>query len=313
MLRLILWSTILAAGCLFAPSAPLAGKIPVTVSIVPQGYFVEQIGGDLVTVQVMVQPGASPATYEPKPRQMASLATSTFYFAIGVPFETVWLEKIVAASPDMTIIHTDEGIVKRFMKSHHHRDAADDLGHDDHADEKTPDRETMEPESGLKSVAKDPHVWLSPRLVKHQLIRIRDALIKADPSHEGLFRANHEAFAARVDLLDMKLKTLFANRRGLHFMVFHPSWGYFADAYGLKQIPVEIEGKTPKPSQLKTLIQYAREYDINVVFVQPQFSLKSARLIAREIRGTVVIADPLAKDWLTNLETVADRFREALK
>jgi zinc transport system substrate-binding protein len=94
---------------------------------------------------------------------------------------------------------------------------------------------------------------------------------------------------------------------------FHPSWGNFADAYGLVQVPIEIEGKDPKPAHLKELIEHAREKGINVIFVQPQFSTKNAKLVACEIDGQVVFADPLAADWLANLRQVADKFRAALR
>jgi zinc transport system substrate-binding protein len=96
-------------------------------------------------------------------------------------------------------------------------------------------------------------------------------------------------------------------------MVFHPAWGYFAHAYGLKQVPIEIEGKDPKPAQLKELIQHARENGIKVVFVQPQFSTKSAELVAREIGGQVAFANPLAEDWMANLRQVADKFRGGIE
>jgi zinc transport system substrate-binding protein len=96
-------------------------------------------------------------------------------------------------------------------------------------------------------------------------------------------------------------------------MVFHPAWGYFAHAYGLTQMPVEIEGKEPKPEQLAELIRHARQQDIRVVFVQPQFSTKSAELIAREINGRVAVADPLAEAWTDNLRTLAESFKSALR
>ncbi len=99
---------------------------------------------------------------------------------------------------------------------------------------------------------------------------------------------------------------------GLRFMVFHPSWGYFAHAYGLKQVPIEIEGKDPKPAELQELIEHARNEGVKVIFAQPQFSDKSARLVAKEIGGQVVFADPLAEDWMSNLMAVANKFKAAL-
>ena len=140
-----------------------------------------------------------------------------------------------------------------------------------------------------------------------------ETLQKKDPSHRVEYQRNYQQFSAQINWLDDELKALFADKQELRFMVFHPSWGYFAHTYGLKQVAVEIEGKDPKPARLKALIKLARENDINVIFVQPQFSSKSAELVAREIGGQVAFADPLAADWLSNLRNVAERFKTALK
>ena len=96
-------------------------------------------------------------------------------------------------------------------------------------------------------------------------------------------------------------------------MVFHTSWGTFADTYGLHQVPIEIEGKSPKPAQLKQLIEQARASRIKVIFAQPQFSSKSAQQIARAMGGRVAVADPLAEDWATNLRQIAEEFKHAFK
>ncbi len=294
-----------------------ADKLPVFVSIVPQKYFVQQIGKDLVDAQVMVQPGASPATYEPKPQQMADLSKTKIYFAIGVPFENAWLSKIAAANPNMRVIHTDHGIEKLAMTAHHHHDdheKGEHHGEEKHGHEKGEHHEEAEHDKDHHEHAGlDPHIWLSPPLVVIQARTILAALQEADPAHRSVYEANFKAFTAQIDRLDADLKKTFAGKTGLQFMVFHPAWGYFAHAYGLKQVPIEIEGKDPKPAQLKKLIQHARENGIKVVFVQPQFSTKSAKLVAREIGGQVAFADPLAEDWMANLREVADKFQSALK
>ena len=159
----------------------------------------------------------------------------------------------------------------------------------------------------------DPHIWLSPPLVKIQARHILRALEEVDPTHRAVYQSNYRKFIRELETLDTELKAIFAGEKGLRFMVFHPSWGYFARAYGLEQVPIEIEGKTPGPAQLKELIAHARAYDIKVIFAQPQFSAKSAGLIAREIDGQVVFADPLAPDWKDNLREVAVKFKKALR
>ncbi|MDJ0784922.1 MAG: zinc ABC transporter substrate-binding protein [Desulfosarcinaceae bacterium] len=316
-----------------------ADKLPVFVTIAPQKYFVQQIGKDLVDVQVMVHPGADPHTYEPKPQQMVAISKAQLYFAVGIEFEHANLKKITATNPNLMVIHTDHGIEKLAMAVHdhheeghaeeHHQDAhAEEDHHDEpaedhhesehheaeHAHEKDDHHaEAEHPEDHHEHTGLDPHIWLSPPLVKIQARTILAALQDADPAHRDDYAANFNAFMARIDQLDADLKKTFAGQKGLQFMVFHPSWGYFAHAYGLKQVPIEVEGKDPKAAQLQALIQHAREDGIKVIFVQPQFSAASAQLVAKEIGGQVAFADPLAEDWMANLREVAGKFQMALK
>ncbi len=286
----------------FAQPALAAERLPVFVSIVPQKFFVQQIGKDLVDVQVMVQPGASPATYEPKPGQMAALTKSKIYFAVGVPFENTWLTQFTVANPAMRVVHTDSKITKIRMAAHYHHEDA----HEKH--ETGAHAENHGGHEGL-----DPHIWLSPPLVKIQARAIQAGLQEIDPVNKEAYAANFKQFSAEIDQLDAELRKVFAMKQGMRFMVFHPSWGYFASAYALKQVPIEIEGKNPKPAQLKRLIEHARENRIKVIFAQPQFSTRSAALLAREIGGQVAFADPLALDWMANLHNVANKFKLALK
>jgi zinc transport system substrate-binding protein len=275
-----------------------AFSLGVFVSIAPQKYFVQKIGGNLVNVSILVPAGADPHTYEPKPRQMVELSKSKLYFAVGIDFEKAWLKKIAATHPRMRIIHTDEGITKLPMIDQHRHE-----GDSHKRDKKT------EPHGG----ALDPHVWLAPAPVKIQAAHILKALIEADPKNRLSYTAGYDAFMKELDTLDGELKALFAGRKGEPFMVFHPAWGYFAEAYGLQQVPVEVEGKEPKAAQLQSLIGRARERGVKVVFVQPQFSTKSAEMVAREIGGQVVPVDSLAENWDANLREVARKFHAALQ
>ncbi len=267
---------------LMFPGMAVAMKPLVFVSITPQKYFVQQICGDRIDVEVMVEPGASPATYEPKPIQMRLLGRSRIYFAVGVPFERRWLSKIAGINRDMIVVHTDEKIKKRRM----------DHGYTHHD------------QRGF-----DPHIWLSPLLVKVQATEITQELNRVFPEWSGVFNANLAMFISAIDQLDQDLRERLSGMSGREFMVFHPSWGYFADAYNLRQIAVEVDGKEPKPAQLANLISYAREHGIRTVLAQPQFSRKSADLIAREIDGDVLLIDPLAADWAANLRQVAESIK----
>jgi zinc transport system substrate-binding protein len=280
-----------------------ADPISVFVSIMPQRYFVQQIGENLVSVQVMVQPGASPATYEPKPVQMVAIAKAKAYFSIGVPFENAWLEKIAATNPGMRVVATDQGIQKLTMPRHHH-------DHDSGPKKHKSRNHGSEDDIGNSF---DPHIWTSPRLVMKQAHTIVIALQQIDPAHHSEYEANYQQFLKELSQLDRELKNNLAGLQNRRFMVFHPSWGYFAHTYGLTQVPVEIEGKHPKPSQMQALIEHARHQGIKVIFVQPQFSTKSAQMVAAAIGGKIVFADPLAENWAANLRQQANQLKAAMR
>lgn len=264
------------------PSAPSAeAPLQVVVSILPQKYFVERVGGDRVKVAVMVEPGASPATYEPKPEQLAALSQAKAYFSIGVPFEKAWLERIQAANPQMLLVDTAAGIERLPM--------------------------------GNNSQNLDPHIWLSPTLVKTQAKNIADALAKLDPSYATAYQSRLNAFYSDIDALDAQIRQTLSGVSQRKFMVFHPSWGYFARDYGLEQIAIEVGGQEPSAAELAKLIERAKTEQIKIVFVQPQFSTRAAETIANQIGGEVLPINPLSPDWLNNMKTVADTFARVLK
>jgi zinc transport system substrate-binding protein len=256
-----------------APAEPV-GVLNIVVSIVPQQYFVERIGGERVNVTVMVPPGFSPATYEPKPEQLQTLSKADAYVRMRVPFEEAWMERIVSANQDMLIIDQAEGIER--------------IGD------------------------KDPHIWLSPPLVKVQAQTIYAGLVELDPDHEAEYAANLETFLADLDELDTDIQETLSHLESRKFLVFHPAWAYFARDYGLEMIPVQIEGSDPSAAEMADLIQTAQENNIRVVFAQPEFSTESAEAVAQEIGGQVLLISPLAPDWLDNLRRVADTFAETL-
>jgi len=263
-------------------------KIQITVSILPQKYFVERIagGGDNLDfdIHVMIPPGHSPATYAPTPQQMKALSHCKLYFRIGhIPFENAWMKNISSNNPHMKIIDTSVGV---------------DL------------IETGEAEDELHQVHHhhagiDPHIWLCPRAVKIQAKHILDAVIEIDRENQEFYKENYRLFLLDIDRLDREIKALLEKCRGRKFLVFHPAWSYFAREYGLEQLPIEVEGKAPNPANLKKIIDIARRENIRIIFVQEQFDTHSAGAVAAEIGGRVVKIDPLALDWLDNMKKIA--------
>jgi len=259
------------------------------VSIVPEQTFAQKIGGDHLDPSVMVKPGDSPHTYEPKPSQMKEIAKSDLYLATGVEFERVWLPRFKNLNPQLNVVDVTKGIHKLPMSgSHHHVHEHD--AHDEHDDEE-----------GL-----DPHVWTAPSNVKVISRNIANALSNVDPAHKNEYAKNLQQWLQQIDKTDHQIRQILATvPKGTKFMVFHPSWGYFAHEYGLTQLPVEIEGKAPKPRALIQLIKEARKEKVRAIFTQPEFSDASAKIIAKELGIPVIKVSPMAADWSGTLIRIA--------
>ena len=141
---------------------------------------------------------------------------------------------------------------------------------------------------------------------------ILNALQEVDPANRSKYEANYKAFMAELVDLDADFKKIFAGRQGLRFMVIHPSWGYFADAYGLQQVPIESEGKEPSAKALSHLLTRAKADGVGAIFVQKQFSQNQARAVADAIGARIVVIDPLAEDYPENLRRVAQAMARTL-
>lgn len=280
------------AGCDTASTKPTSqpGITTVFVTIAPQACFVKRIGGAHVDVHVLVGPGQSHHSFEPTPRQIQQLSTARVYFRIGLPIERNLVEKIRNSITDLNIVDTSEG-----TKLLDATDACTEEGHDHTHHE-----------------SKDPHIWLDPKLVILQARHIRDGLAAADPANRAEFDANLKALESDLGALDAKLAATLAPLKGREFFVFHPAYGYFADAYGLKQVAVEEEGKEPSFKRIETLIARAKKAGVKLIFVQPQFPTAGAKTIADAIGGAVVPLDPMAEDYLANMETMAREVARAL-
>lgn len=268
------WMLCLAPAC-NEPAVPEDSRPVVAVSVPPQAYFVERLADDWVRIEVMIPPGTSPHTHEPDIAQVRAVGDAKLYVMVGhpsFPFERTWLARLLAQNPTVRVV---------------------DCG------------------AGLETLQGDPHLWLSPRAVRSFVPKIAAALIDLLPERREEIDKREAEFLDEIDRLDADIRSLLGGG-GKRFFVFHPAWGYFARDYGLEQVPIEVDNKEPDPRQVAALIQRARREKVRVIFVQPQFSKRSAELIAREIGAKVVVVDPLARDWEANLRRAAAAFGEGL-
>ena len=276
-----------------------AGPLAVAVTIAPQAWLVEQIGGDRVAVTTLVGPGESPATFLPSDRQVSLLSRSAVYFRIGVPGERgPWFDTL-RRSGRVEIVDLRDGVELLALPRHHH-----DHDHDHH-----------HAATGAESephAAMDPHIWLSPRRLQRMARTVAETLERLDGESGGHYRQRLGALEARLDRLEAELRDKLAPLADRAFMIFHPVLGYLASDYGLRQLAIEIEGKEPSDAELTELMRIARREALSVVFVQPQIRGRSAEIVARAIGGRVAVLDPLAPDVAANLNAVADQIADTM-
>ena len=274
----------------------LYANINAVVSILPQQTFLKAIGKDKVNITLMVKPGNSPHTYEPKPTQMKAISKADIYFAIDVEFEKVWLKKFSDINKKMKIVDISENIARMAMEKHSHHDEHDD--HDGHDEKKHDDHDEHE--------STDPHVWVSPKNVKQIATNIYKALIKIDAKNSNYYKQNYEEFMAKINKTDSDIKNILSKTpKHSKFMVFHPAWGYFARDYDLEQLAIEVEGKNPKPKTITHLIEEAKEENVKAIFTAPEFSDNIANMIANELNIKVIKVSPLNPKWSKNLKRLA--------
>jgi len=278
---------------LSAPAAAATPKTRIFVTVPPQAYLAKRIGGDAVEVHTLVGKGQDPHTFEPTPRQAAALAGASLFFTVDIPFEKQLVAKVAANNRNLRIVDSARGIVRLSLAEDHHETHAKD----DHGD-------------GNEA---DPHLWLATANLRIMAGNMAAAMSNAMPEHKEALHKNLVSLQREISELDKRLATTLAPYRGKTFYVFHPAFGYFAQAYGLKQKGVETGGKSPTPKQISALIRQAREDRVRTIFVQPQFDSKSGATVAQAINGTVVPIDPLDQEVLRNLAAIAAAIGQSLK
>ena len=271
VISLLIISTVFAATGWAGPE-----KLKVTVSILPQAYFVERIGGDRVDVRVLMPKFADHDTYEPTPKQLVAVSGSDLYVKIGLPhfiFEQKFIDPILKEHKGIAVANMSEGI---------------------------------------PLLEDDPHIWISPHTVRIAAVNIEKALAGRDPAHKDAFRKNLDGFVKQIEGLDKKIGKLLERKKGAAFIIFHPALGYFAEHYGLKQLVIEYEGKSPSALHLRRIADEAREKNIRHILIQKGFDQRSAKTIARQIGADLVEIDPMEKEWPRNIWQIALQVNQAL-
>lgn len=250
---------------LAGPSGAEPPSLKIVVTIPPQSYFVERLAGGRAAVEVMIPEGANPETYEPTPKRLIALQNADVFFQIGSPL-----------FPAEARYRRSAGKARLFDMT-----------------------------EGIEIIAGDPHFWTSPAAVRGIVQNLGRRLAGIDPSHRAEYERNAAAFLQDIDALDAQIKNALQEKKGQTFLVFHPAWTYFARDYGLKQLALEQDGKPPSASHIRSVLEVAKKKKIRSLIVQRGADMRSARAIAAELGGEVVMVDPLQRDWLEGMRRFA--------
>ncbi len=269
VLVLVLAIALTAPAISCGPKKEGMGNMGVVVTISPMADFVENVGGDKVDVTVMVPPGASPHSYEPSPSQMVAVSEAEMYVKVGsgVEFELEWMDEVVEANRDMLVVDSS---------------------------------------AGVELIDSDPHIWNSPANAKIMVENIYDGLATIDPDNASFYAENRDDYLKELDILDGYIHHKLDQFTNRNFIVYHPAFGYFASEYDLNQIAVERGGKEPTPQVIQDCVDKAKQYDLQYVFVEPQFATDSCETIAREIGGQTLPIDSLPETYIANMGRIVD-------
>ena len=268
----------------------------ISVSILPQRYFVERIAGGYVKVNVMIPPGANPAVSDLSTEQLKALHNSSVYFAVGyLPFELSNLYPFLETQKNMLLVKQSVGMDLEQGTCNH------DHGHGHQHDH------------GSREGNFDPHVWMSPRYAEMMARTILDVLAAKFPDQRATFEKNYRQLRVEIDSIDQAARRIISEKENKTFLIYHPALTYFAKDYGMEQISIEDEGKEPNPSHLKAVIDTCRIKGIKIVFIQNQFDVANAKAVAKEIDGEVITIDPLSPDWKAEMCSLLGIIEQKMK
>ncbi len=280
---------VLLVGCSVVTPAPVKEKLQITVSVAPQAWLVKALTGELADVQSMVNGGDDPHTYEPKPSQMKALALTDIYFTMGLEYEQAWMPRLSNSNSMMRVVDTTLGV--SMLTSQEHSDSGD-----------SDQREA------------DPHIWFSPLRMKVVAKNTTDALISYNPVNKSTYDENLEILLEKIDAVDAAVKETLKDINHKEFLIMHPMLAYFAEDYGLEQLPVEIGGQEPSPGELADLLDLAQKSQIKALYIQRNTSIKMAETVADALGiEKSYELDPLAEDWPANMLEIARILAEGLR
>jgi zinc/manganese transport system substrate-binding protein len=290
-----------------------SSTLPVVATYSILGDLVSQVGGDKISLTILVGAGGDAHTYEPSPGDSASLADAAVVFENGLAFEE-WLDDLYAAAGSgASRVVVSEGIapLPAPEEGHHEGEA--------HADEAaasgTPEAEAHAEEAHGEY---DPHIWHNPQNAMVMVERIRDGLVAADAANAETYKANAENYLAQLKELDAyvsaEVEKLPAEKRKL--VTGHDTFGYFAERYGFELVgtalgAISTEVADPAAGELAELVEDIKAAGVSAIFAENISNPDLMQTIATE--AGVTLAPTLYTDALGEPGSAGDTYLKMIR
>ncbi|KKK36491.1 adhesin [Mesobacillus campisalis] len=281
-----------------------ANQLKIFTTIYPLKDFTEKIGGEDVTVESIMPPGADAHTFEPTTKQMTNIAEADAFIYNGLGLEP-FAEKmgnalknqkvkfVEAAHGIETLAHEHDDHYEKEENGHgEEHSESDEHGHAEEHSETDGD--------GHDHGDLDPHVWLDPYQAITLAEGIKNTFVELKPDAKEKFQKNYESLKDELEKLDEEFHHLAESKENPEMVVSHAAYGYWEESYGIQQIPVAGLSPTDEPSQkaLQNIIELARDKQIKYILFEQNVAPKVAEVIRKEIN-----AEPL---YLHNLSVITE-------
>lgn len=233
-------------------------KLKVAVSFNPIAKITEAIGGNKVSITMIIPDGTEPHDFEPRYKDMAVLSKSDLFIYNGAGMES-WTDKTLEAVGSKKLVSVE---ASKGCKLIVNTDSGEIKEHGNY----------------------DPHVWLSLTQAVIEAGNIKDALCSKDPSNSSYYLSNYNKFKDEAEKINSYYKIKLSKVKSKDLVTGHAAFGYLCRDYGLSQNSVEdvfAEGE-PGPMKMKELIDYCRVNKVNTVFLEDMVSAKVSETIAKE-------------------------------
>lgn len=300
---------IVLIGVLSAQTQRTSSEFAVAATISPVADMAQQVLGDTAEVELILDPGASPHTFELTPRKATRLSRVDAIFGVGHGLDS-WAEDTanIGSATFITLdehvdlhcgadvhVHSEDEDHDEDEHGHEEEDHEDEHGHEEDEHEEDHDEEVHDDEHEEENVTCDPHYWLSVENASHMVDQLVEELSDLNPELADVYETNALIYLAELIELEAELASTLIAIENPHIITFHDSYHYMAEAYGFEVVGTfePSPGLEPTPRQLAELQRLVGVYDIQTLYSEPQLSERAVQAFVNDLNVAIMELDPL--------------------